>query len=84
MVDRIIETLVVQSPGAVGVIIVVVLFLRYLQGSEKDRSKTLHEIGAECHEVQKRSIESLDRNTEMLGRTSQVLKNVEDELRRRD
>lgn len=79
--DRVIEALVVQSPGVVAVIVVVLMFLKYLKESEAERTKVLHEINTDTHVIQQRCVESLDRNTEMLGRVSQCLDTVEASLK---
>jgi hypothetical protein len=71
------HALIPQAPGIVGVLIVVVFFLVYLERADRQRSKAAERMGSACHEIQMRSLNCLERNTESLGRGATSMDRVE-------
>ena len=78
--ESLIVNLVGSAPAAAAVIIVVLVFLRFLRTGEKERQETLKHINDDNRDFQNRTITSIDKNTEMLGKTSALLERVSQKL----
>ena len=61
-----------QVPSLLVLVIVVVIFLKYLS----KRDETLKHIGDDCHEVQRDAIKAMNKNSEVLGEISGVLRRL--------
>ncbi len=86
--EKLIESLIVSSPSAVAVIVVVIYFLRYLKCREKQNA----EISAACHkshaEVTKtvtacvdRATKAINENTRTLGAVDATMRHVQAHIR---
>lgn len=79
------KMLVTQAPGVAASLLLVMFFLRHISDSKKydkqvhaELIKTAHEMHDNCHEMSERTLRTIDRNTEMLGRAIATLGRVED------
>ena len=75
-VDTLAAELIKQVP-ALGVLAwIVYLFLKDRRAAEKERLTALKDICDDCHEIQKRGLDSIDRNTEVLGAVNEQLRRM--------
>ena len=63
-----------QVPSLVVLVIVVVIFLKYLT----KRDEVLKHLGDDCHEVQRDAIKAIKQNSEVIGEISVVLRRLND------
>ena len=68
----ILTTLLEQSPGLVGAIIIVLAFIKYIQ----KRDGLMESITDSCNEVQRESNQVMRETKEQLGRNAEVLSEV--------
>ncbi len=68
-----IRALIPEVPGLAGTIMIVVLFLIYLERADRSRNKTLQSMHDRCHEIQTRAVTALNRNTIAFGRVDRAI-----------
>jgi hypothetical protein len=86
---ELLKMLVTQAPGVAASLLLVMFFLKHIAQSKKydqqthaELMKTTQEVHERCHDVSERTMRTIDRNTEMLGRAIATLGRVEDRVQR--
>lgn len=77
---EIMKSFISQAPGVLGVLILSRFFLSHMNRREREYANTTAKQAENCHGVQERATESLDKNTMMLGRAIQTIEQMEDKL----
>ncbi len=74
--DSVLWELLKQVPALAVLAWVVYVFLKFIRQCEADRSENVKRLADDCHRIQQRAIDGLDRNTEILGAVKLLLERL--------
>ena len=78
--DQTVQQLVAHAPGVAGVVMVMLIFLRYIQAAERTRAETYKVTSDKLAVAQEKTAQAIEANTKMMGRALAVIERHEKAL----